>query len=121
MRANPDIYISKVESYPTKENAQVSCHAYGEEVCVLNKNWAKAGETIHVAVVCGVRQSECSFSIRVDEVTEMELSDATPLTLTLHPNEERVVRFYVPNNPNITHITISTVAENQFAAFSMHS
>lgn len=59
----------------------------------------------------------CSFNLIAELAAELMLEDAKPLQLYMKANETKIIRFFVPEDAEINHISISTRAWNSFSKF----
>ena len=85
----------------------------------MNQQSLQNGQDLFIAVNCGPDSPACNFSIFAKYATELTIKDATPIKLYLNENEGRIIRFYVPESDEITHITIASRAFNSWSKFKM--
>jgi hypothetical protein len=75
----------------------------GNDICVLSQTEflsAKGGK-ITLGVQC---RDVCDFKLDVGTASEYTLEDGKEMESYYEPNQERIYKFFVPANPNITYI-----------------
>jgi hypothetical protein len=116
---NPDVYLSTEAEYPNQATAMLLCASLGEDLCVLNRQGLEASKPVYIGIACGPQHNACNFNLRAEFAAEIIMKDAEPVTLYLNANEERILKYFVPEATDITHITISSRAWNTFNKFTM--
>lgn len=100
----------------------LACTSFGEDICSINKNEIKAGEEWYVGVTCGAngnRDNQCEYDIVLEYVEEMVIEDGVPVTVYLYEDEERIFKFFVPEDQEIRHIQISARGKDVFSKFQL--
>ena len=95
----------------------LGCSSLGEDICILSKEVLDADLIIHIGIGCGENHNLCNFTLISELAIELMLEDAKPLQLYLTANETKIIRFYVPEDPDVTHISIFSRAWNSFSKF----
>jgi hypothetical protein len=99
-----------------------ACHHLGDDICTLNRKEVKADEEWYVGVTCGQIFSEdkvCSYDIVLEYVEEIILYPGKPITFYLYEDEERIFRYFVPDEKDIKHVQISARGKDSFSKFQL--
>lgn len=120
--ANPDIFLSRNVTYPNATDRDIQCSSFGQDICTINKNEIKPNETWYVGVSCNganSRGSKCVYNILLEYIEEYILTESKPIEVYLYEGQEKLFRFYVPNDTDIKHIQISSRGKDSFSKFQM--
>jgi hypothetical protein len=89
---------------------------------LLIRKEVKADEEWYVGVTCGQIFSEdkvCSYDIVLEYVEEIILYPGKPITFYLYEDEERIFRYFVPDEKDIKHVQISARGKDSFSKFQL--
>eukprot|EP00347_Sterkiella_histriomuscorum_P004193 403361391 len=94
------------------------CSFFGEDFCVINgQELAKAKtDVLTIAVYC---REYCEFELQAELTEELLLETGKSHKLYFLANQERVIRFSIPDDPNITTIEIQGINQNKYDKFNM--
>jgi len=101
---------------PSLGGYSARCAFYGEDFCVVNSGELKGKTQVTIGVYC---DTECEYRLQAELTEELLLDTGRQYRLFFHGEQERVVRFTIPNDPNITTVEIKGVNANKFDRFNM--
>lgn len=64
-------------------------------------------------------RKECKFKLRVEITTELNLKPGKMFRLYFKENQQRILRFEIPNDPQIEEVVIKGISEDLLGNFEM--
>ena len=95
----------------------ISCISYGQDICIANKHGLKANLTVYIGISGGKDLDAISFDLQASLAEELVLENAKPMRIYMQKGDTKILRYYVPDDANITHITISSRSSSVFDKF----
>ena len=101
---------------PTLEKYAARCAFYGEDFCVVSSGELRGKTQVTIGVFC---ETECEYRLQAELTEELLLDTGRQYRLFFHAEQERIVRFTIPDDPTITTVEIKGLNANKFDRFNM--
>jgi len=103
---------------PSVKRYDLLCSFYGEDVCVISGSELerKGAARLTLGVFC---RYECKFKVRAQLQAEINLTPGKTHRLHFGKNQQRIVRFEIPESEEIDEVVFKGISEEQMGQFEM--
>lgn len=116
--SDPDLFIMLSDERPASQKHDLMCSFYGEDICVLSGRELSEHNVTKITV--GVRCTQfCEFKLQAELEAEIELKPNKMHKIYFQKDQQRIMRFEVPDSEDIYYIDFKGIADDAFGQFEM--